>query len=417
MTDSRSRPPASRRTLAAAGLVVIAGTLAAIAWNRAIGLRRALAALVDGTASSVGDPLPSVVAAERLGAAWQAPVYDDCSSVGSSFVYPPIAALPYTLVVSDDAAAVHAGLVWMSRIAFVLCLLCVYVLAGANVRRRSVVVAFVAWSGLTFFPLLRAVQLNQASLLVAVCIGASACLVARGKVAAAGAVCALAAAFKPQLAVVPLLAAACSRPFARSALVTLAVALLASLVYGGIHNHWRYLSVVLPQLAEGYAFYPNQSWSAFFLRLGGASPLEFELATAAPWVGTASLLAAGAMVVAGAFVLLRSARRPAASEQLSLAVLFAWQVATLASPISWEHHYVPALFVLAWLLGEALVGRASRTTILCAAFAAPAIAGFVDVRGWSHGPVAVIGSSYVLWGGLLLAIASSTHLLRRPTAE
>ncbi len=283
-------------------------------------------------------------------------------------------------------------------------------------RRRVLVAAFVAWSALTFFPLLRAVELNQASLLVAVCIGASARVVARGRVAAAGAACAMAAAFKPQMAVVPLLVAVYSRPFVRAALVTLAAAGLASLAYGGIANHWRYVSVVLPQMARGYAFHPNQSWSAFFLRLGGASPLEFELPTPAPWGGTASIMAAGAMVAAGALVLLRSARRPGAADQLPLVVLFAWQVATLASPIGWEHHYVPALFVLAWLLREALAGRASRTTVLCAAFAAPAIGGFIDVRSWPGHPIAVVAASYVLWGALLLAIAPAMHLLRRPIA-
>lgn len=393
-------------------LVAVLATLLVIGWNHGRSLRRCLRALVDTSASSIGDPLPSVVAAERLAHRWRAPIYEDFSVIGSSFVYPPIAALPYTPLAAADEHGIRAGLAWCSRAAWLLCLWFALRLVGP--RATVVRAGLLVWGGFLFHPLLQAVYLNQASLFVAASLGAGVVLAERRRVAVAGVLCAFAAAWKPHLACVPLLVLLCDRRFAVWAFAASGVLGVVSLAYAGFDNHWRYLTVVLPQLADGYAFHPNQSWNAFFLRLGGAPFLEFELAPSWEWTRAASLVVTAVVLVTGAWVLRAHARRPEREGQLPLVILFAWLVATLASPVSWEHHYVPALFVFAWLLREALGGRASRATVVLAALAAPAIAGYVDVRSWSLHPVAVVAMSYVLWGGLLLAVAVASHLLRRP---
>lgn len=406
--------PANARWVLGACLVAVLGTAAVVGWNRGRSLRRCLLSLVHSNESSIGDPLPSVVAAQRLAAEWQAPIYEGFAAEGSSFVYPPIAALPYAPLAGADLRETRQRLVWCSRTAWLACVAFALLLVrscGAGTRA-----GFLVWGAFVFHPLLQAVHLNQASLLVATCFGAGTLLARHRRIVAAGAACALAAAFKPQLAVVPLLVAMCSRRFGWSALLTLALVGLLSLAYAGFDNHWRYLTVVLPQLADGYAFHPNQAWNGFFLRLAGASPHEFTLAEPVPWLRAVGITMSIAMLGVGAAVLRGFARRTKDDDQLPLAMLFAWQIVTLASPISWEHHYIPALFVFAWLLREACAGRASRATVVLAALAAPAIAGYIDVRSWSQHPVAVFAMSYVLWGGLLLAAAVACHLLRRPPA-
>jgi hypothetical protein len=276
---------------------------------------------------------------------------------------------------------------------------------------------FVTWGALTYFPLLRAVQLNQASLLVSACLGTGAWLSLRGRVTAAGAICAVAAAFKPQFALILPLVACHSRRMAISGLGALAVLGLASLAYGGVGNHIHSLKVVLPQLAGGYAFYPNQAWSATFLRLAGVPAFDFVLPPSVPWARITGTVCAAATLLAGSWVLLVSGRRSDVRGQAPLALLFAWLVTTLASPISWEHHYVPALFIFAWLFREAWAGRVSRVTVALAAAAAPGIACYFEVRHWPHHPVAILAMSYRLWATLALALGVALHLLRRPGAR
>jgi hypothetical protein len=192
---------------------------------------------------------------------------------------------------------------------------------------------------------------------------------------------------------------------------------LASLAYGGLDNHLRYLTDVLPKLATGYAFYPNQTWSGTFLRLSGTTPFAFALPPAATWVRVAGGLCAVVTLAAGAGILFVSGRRRAAAEDdAPLVLLFAWLVVTLASPVSWEHHYTPALFLFAWLFGEARSGRTSRTTVALACAAAPLVAGYLDVSTWPNHWASVLGMSYLLFGALLLAAGAARHLLRPPPA-
>src|SRR5581483_7164233 len=69
-----------------------------------------LESLVHDSASNIGDPWPSVVAARRLLDAWHAPIYADFSDAGSSFIYPPLAALPYSPFAHASYEGAHAGI-------------------------------------------------------------------------------------------------------------------------------------------------------------------------------------------------------------------------------------------------------------------------------------------------------------------
>lgn len=386
-----------------------AATALTIALDRGRAIGPGLLSLVRTSASNIGDPWPSVVAARRLTERWGAPIYGDFSDVGSSFIYPPLAALPYTPFARMSYEGAHAGIAATSRLAYVAILALALALAWDPARRARAVL-FAGLSGLGFYPLLRAVELNQATLFAAVALGASMLLARRGSDAWAGAACALAAAFKPQLALVVPLVLFRSRRFATAGAAALGALGLASVAWGGATNHLRYASAVLPRLSGGYAFYPNQSWSATLLRLDGAPPWDFALHQPSAWVRVLSF-ALGIATLAVAVATLRAAARHAKGDDtLALTIGLAWLFVTLASPISWEHHFVPALFVFAIGFRRAMAGALAGAPRALLAASFPLVAGYLDVRGWDGGLAGRLAMSYLFAGALALAAGLSLEL-------
>jgi len=363
-----------------------------------------LESLVHDSASNIGDPWPSVVAARRLLDAWHAPIYADFSDAGSSFIYPPLAALPYSPFAHASYEGAHAGIAIVSRACFVAILALALALAW-DPKNRLVGPLFTAIAACCFYPLLRAVELNQATLLSSVFIGASLVLAQRGRIGWAGVACALAATFKPQLALVVPLVAIRSRRFGWTGLAAFAGMGIASLVYGGFANHVRYLSAVLPRLSGGYAFYPNQSWSGTLLRLDGVFPYDFALHQPATWIRIVSMVLSLATLAIAVIVLRRETLD--GRDGLPLSIGLAWLFVTLASPISWEHHYVPAIFVLAILV---------RRTNVLACVAIPFVAGYFDVNGWSGNAFGRLAMSYLLAGAIVLTVATVRELTSQTRA-
>lgn len=394
-------PPAARRGPSGWGEAsALAATAVIAAIDSGDGLLRGLRALVDTRGSNIGDPWPAVVAAGRLASAFQAPVYDDFNLAGASFIYPPLAALPFTPFASLGFEGAHAALSVVSRAAWLACVVLAAMLAW-NPRRRLVSGAFVAVAAFGFYPLLRSVELDQATLFVAVALGVAFLLAERARERGAGAAVAVATAFKPQLVFVLGFGAWRSRRMALGGALTLASLGVASLVYAGLHDHVRYVTTVLPAVSAGYAFYPNQSWSGTFQRLAGMPAFDFVIAPPPAPIRLAATLASGVTLLVGLWAARRAARagRPG---DLALHLAFAWTIVTLASPISWEHHYAPAIFVFAILLRRSEALPADAVALACAAF--PLVAGFIDVRGF-HGMLGRLAMSYVMLGGILLAAA------------
>ena len=132
-------PRAARRWPSAWGEVAaLAATAILAAIDSGDGLARGLRSLVDERASNIGDPWPTVVAAGRLAASFHAAhaaVYEDFSRVGASFIYPPLAALPFTPLASLGYEGAHRALAIVSRVAWLACALLAALLAW-NPRRR-----------------------------------------------------------------------------------------------------------------------------------------------------------------------------------------------------------------------------------------------------------------------------------------
>ena len=376
-------------------------------------LRAGLAAVLDSRASNIGDPWPTVVAAGKLLRSPHAPLYSTFSIDGSSFIYPPLAAvlmLPFARLTYEQA---HVALSILSRAAYLGCVVLVGTIAATAGARRAAAVACAAFVAVAFYPLLRAVQLNQSTLLVALCVGGAVLLALKGRPALSGLLLGVTAAFKPQMVLVVALLFWMSPRLTLAGLASAGLAGLASLASVGVADHVDYVTRVLPRLSTGYAFYPNQCWTGAVLRAAGEPFLAFALP--APSTGERiACLALNVATLLGAAIALRFASRGAARgsrDALVLALGFAWVMVTLASPISWEHHYTPAMFLFAFLLARPrLLGGVARASV-AASF--PLIAAYLDVRGLS-GALGRLVSSYMVVGALLLASGLAHGLLAAP---
>jgi hypothetical protein len=364
--------------------------------------RDAMRGVFDMRRTYFGDPEPSVVAAAQLARQRNAPIYERDLSIGSAFIYPPLAALVYRPLVvlrTDDA---HAELALVNHLLLIVIIgLIAAVLSAGGALTLWELLAVLLMTA-TFYPLLRALELNQAMVITTACLGAAVVSLQHGKQTAAGVALALGALFKPPLALMLPLLFWHARRTLYAALATGAVLLVASLIYAGLANHVAYLTYVLPSMSRGYAYYANQAWNGFVLRLfiGDDSLTVFRQSegfVAARAV--AQMLATSTWVLA--LVVLRRARDAAPAE----AFVFAWLAATLASPIAWEHHYAPAVFAFA-LWYRRLGGLTPKQLgLLAGAYAL--MASYFEVRGFSSVALRPL-MSYLFAGALLLfgALAS-----------
>jgi hypothetical protein len=306
----------------------------------------AMRSLVDARFSYLGDPGPSIEAGKRLRADPRAVIYNRDLRVGSAFIYPPIAARPYAALPTNTPEETRSALSIASRLLFLA-----FVAIVAFLCRPR----WLALAALAFFPLVHAVQLNQATLLITVLIGGAIALLDKQRTALAGVALGVACAVKPQLALVlPLLMFHTRRTVAAAA-ITGVVLLGLSLAYAGVDNHVAYVTRVLPALAGGYAYFANQSFNGLFNRLLVDSNIGvFAMPPPSRAVAIATAIAA---VLAYAATLRFIARLPRREGLSPWVLALAWLVATAISPIAWQHHYAPALLIFGMLVVELREGR------------------------------------------------------------
>lgn len=402
-------PRASGRVRVGAWLIALLLTALLLAIDSADRIGQAARALWDIEASNVGDPLPSVRAATAWLADPHVQFYRNFNAKGSSFIYPPFAAIVYLPFHGGDDADLPKSLTWLSRGLWLAATGLALGLADVRAKRSALGVMLLAIA--LFYPGYRAVELNQASLIVAVGVGAGMLLASRSPALAALPI-ALAAAFKPQIALLFVFAYWHCRRFAKIGLISLALCVVVSILFAGVSNHIDYVRIVLPEVSTGYAFYPNQSLGAALLRASGSDYYAFTLATPSAAM-RALLLGCSALVIGGTCVALR--RAAGGADRLPIALAVGWIALTLASPVSWEHHYIPALFALALLVRHA--HELPTVSLACAALAYPLLASYLDIPAWHGGWVRIASSSMVLGLFLLLVAFLRSGLLtpKRPT--
>ena len=354
------------------------------------------------TRSNVNDALPAIEAARTLAETHHGAIYDMSQTDRAAFLYPPIAAAIYLPHVAEGEGALWS-LVAFNRLVFmVIALLLAAALIGPKRRWPTLPeAAFVASAMVLFLPMVRSLELNQASLYVALLVGAAWVALDRGALVAAGVFLGLVAGVKPHLfAVAPLLVFHARRTTIAAA-VTAAALGAVSLAYAGWENHVTYATHVLPEAARGYAFFPNQSFGGLLHRLTFDGAIDaFQLMPRDPGVMRATL-AVAALLQGAAFVLVARARRRLDLRREVLAL--AWLVTTMSAPIAWGHHYAAALFPLAWLIGRARDGSEVRARRLAAVAVGCALLGSYFVVGDLVGPAARLLASYGLFGAVLAA--------------
>lgn len=407
-----------RRGLAAAAVGVTGLALPFVVGNRAASRETRLSAVrsvfdVSGRAR-FGDVNPALRAARRLARDPRAPLYDQVEPEGSSFIYPPLALALYRPFAAGSPDEARRAIVAANHALFagIVLLLAAYLARQPGLRPWEAALAVPA--ALVFHPLVRALEINQATLAITFLLGLAFVAFAAKRPTTAGVALALAAVIKPHL--VLLLPFLFVIPRAGLAAAAAGGALFAaSVAYAGWDNHVEYATRVIPMLSAGYAFHPNQSWNGLFNRLYDQPPLtEFVLAPPRPAVRVASSLAGlltyvVALASAGLF-------RPRTPLTPTLVLSLAWTTTTLVSPIAWEHHYAPGLFVFATLYGVYRSDGARPAwlpAVVALAFAL--MAGYFDVgalQGWAPRLLA----SYVFAGAVLLELACAAALRPRAVA-
>ena len=367
--------------------------------------------------ANIYDPFPSIQAAELLAFNPRAPVYAELAQRGSSFIYPPIAAILYMPFIGNSWATAEVRLAWMSSLLFgaILGIVLLFV-AHEKKRLNALHAASIIATVMVFYPLVRAVKLNQSTLFVTVFLGLGWLALRKRAEVLAGVALAGALAIKPHLVLMLPILAWRARKTALSALAMATVLAMVSLLFAGFDNHIDYATRVLPSLANGYAFYPNQSWTAFFLRLLTELPINrFEIAPRSATIQSLAITGALVTYASALFVGRRVCNQPHIGPQL---YMFAWLAATLISPIAWEHHYAPAIFVFISCWDAYSQRRSSLPARLLPLFAISfvCIASYFEVLAWD-GLGARLLMSYVFYGGLLLLGASGALLLAEGTGN
>ncbi|MBI3449468.1 MAG: DUF2029 domain-containing protein [Acidobacteria bacterium] len=277
----------------------------------------------------------------------------------------PLAALPYE---TAFAAWLLLNVAFLAG-AFLLCL-------PPRRDRTLSGLAAAALVALTFYPVWHHLKIGQSSLLVLLLLAACLALLRRGREGAAG--LALSGAILLKLTPVIFIPFLWMRGRRRAAVAaTLAVAALTaiSLAVTGPAAQITYVTRMIPLLSAGTAFYPNQSLNGFVTRLLGAGDLmKADLSTGLGAARAASGAAAAALVgLSFLAIFRRRGETGMRADDDGFALLTV--ASLLASPISWEHHYVCLLLPAFILIGRWAGGETPRRGLAAFAGAALALAG------------------------------------------
>jgi alpha-1,2-mannosyltransferase len=184
-----------------------------------------------------------------------------------------------------------------------------------------------------------------------------------------------------------------------------------SVFYAGWQNHVEYATHLLPALSHGYATMTNQSYNGLFNRLLPGAP-DIAAFTPAPDRTSVRILWALAATATYGLAVVAVRRLPPSKIGPEWVFGFAFLVATIVSPIAWEHHYASTVFVFAaayrlYRDDQEWTPPAPLLVPLAAAFIT--ICGYFEVREL-HGAVPQILASYVLFGALTLAATYAAML-------
>jgi hypothetical protein len=415
MNEKRDRSTAEVGVLIVVAIFAVSFAQPIVARGRDIRLE-AVRSIVVPSRSYMGDPGPSVYAARRLANDARASVYQANLLTGSAFIYPPLAAAAYRPIAFLPFAEAHMRLAAANRalLAVIAIELAVFLAGARRLRWSDGVIAVCAVP--LFYPLVHAVELNQATVFLTALLGGAFLALDRRSEALAGALFAMTLAFKPQLVLALPLLFWHARRMVVSAVATACALFVLSLAYAGVDNHVAYASRVLPTLSRGYAYYANFSFNGLFNRLFTDGDIGIFAMPPPNAAVRALTFGFGAATYGSALFLVRRSR--AAPELAPWIFAFAWLVATMISPIAWQHHYAPALFVFALLLRTIRADSALLVPrfVVPIAVAFALMASYFEVRALT-GALARVAASYLFFGAVALAATLAVLISERARAR
>lgn len=322
--------------------------------------------------------------------------------------YPPL--LPLVLAPLAGADPEAWRIVWgIVQLALVVAfaLLIERLLQAAGVRTdRVLLFALVLGS----YPVARSLQLGQTSLLTALLVWGGVYAARRGRLEVPVLLMGVAAFVKPFL-----LLAAAPDVFRRrtgTALGVVAVAailLAVSLFFVGTAAHVEYWHLLSTLASSQTAYYGNQSLMAGIMRaFSGLRVMDYGFQPDGSLALLARLMAL--IVLISAFVIQRRAVNDESIAQVGL-----WlSAALLALPVSWEHHLLLLLPVLAFLWCRGFAAKWERVLL----FVATALLEVCYLPLYGESAGGRLAASLPLIGNLMLFVLIARYLLRsRPSSS
>lgn len=286
----------------------------------------------------------------------------------TKFQYPLTSLLPFVALkaigLSEHQISIFWGVVDWSAVLLVG-VLCVAIASrsaaaheGGRVKLDYATIAAILLGTLLFYPLLKGCVIGQIQTILSLAYTLAFYCWLRGKQRAAGALIGLMVLLKPQMSLLLIWFALRRRWGALiAALISIAAILPIALAIFGWQNNWDYLLVLSTLSRVGESLYGNHSMNGLLNRLlfNGGDPV-FHLDSFPPfnpivYAGTliSSLLLMGlALIFPGG-----RGRRGGMADFACMTA-----VATMASPIAWQHHYGVFLPILVWLWFGRNSGRA-----------------------------------------------------------
>jgi hypothetical protein len=380
-----------------------------------------MAAWVRAPKSQSTDAAPTLRAAS-LASGGRGELYSEFRSVGSSYIYPPTAAvalLPFGWIMAlggEPLATQWMDLLGRACVAATIGVAAAY-LSGLMRSRTDWVLGVLLL--LAFYPLRWSLACVQVQSLVTLLLVAAIISYARLRRLICGILLGLAACLKPHLALLVFFAV-WRREYrvAGGALATGLVFVLGSIALMSWSPWNTYFTEVLPTLSAGYAFTPNQSINGIVLRWRGQPP-EFVIAPVSIIVSCVTWGATAVFALLAVWPRISTQDGPAstasnsADRLLSIPSLLratdlgiASLAVSLASPIVWEHHYGPAvlLFVITLNLGAKADLRPGFFALVGCAYLLVATY-WLPLRVRTSGPLTLLDSPQFFGAVLLLGAA------------
>jgi hypothetical protein len=329
------------------------------------------------------------------------------------FQYPLTSLLPFVLMshlgLSDARmSTLLGGIGWASVVATTILCIAIASRSAASsdfpaIRPDTMTTVAIILGSVLFYPLLKGCVIGQIQTELTLTYTAAFYCWLRGKERTAGALIGIMILCKPQFLLLLIWAALRSRwNTVVAGLACIALFFPVALILFGWHNNLGYLSVLGALSHTGESFFQNHSVNGMLNRLlfnGGDQMFHMDSFPPFNPIVYAGTLIGSIALIAIAFVFPRDrARRGGMADFACITA-----VATMASPIAWEHHYGVFLPVLTWLWFGRTSGRAPTRGVAWLVIAYVLISDCLSPLNVLYRvPLLNIAQSHIFFGGLIV---------------